>query len=145
MNARLKIHHGRYILIAGHGWPWLNGFAANWNYGRKGIGSSLGGSLNSCKSFGRPHIFQIIWRMTIYCLLYNIIISGVHTELILVRSFGDYKLLGATRDDAVGEASISSTFVGFGLSRWTDYRSDCNGRIILMLFSIAATGNLQKA
>lgn len=34
----------------------------------------------------------------------TLIISGGHTELILVRSFGDYKLLGATRDDAVGEA-----------------------------------------
>ncbi len=34
----------------------------------------------------------------------TLIISGGHTELILVKSFGDYSLLGATRDDAVGEA-----------------------------------------
>ncbi len=33
-----------------------------------------------------------------------LIVSGGHTEVHLVRSFGDYRLLGATRDDAVGEA-----------------------------------------
>lgn len=33
-----------------------------------------------------------------------LIVSGGHTELILVRKVGDYKLLGRTLDDAVGEA-----------------------------------------
>lgn len=33
-----------------------------------------------------------------------LLISGGHTELIEVSSWGDYKLLGQTRDDAVGEA-----------------------------------------
>lgn len=33
-----------------------------------------------------------------------LIISGGHTELVLVKSFGDYERLGGTRDDAVGEA-----------------------------------------
>lgn len=33
-----------------------------------------------------------------------LIVSGGHTELILVRGFGHYKLLGRTLDDAVGEA-----------------------------------------
>jgi N6-L-threonylcarbamoyladenine synthase len=33
-----------------------------------------------------------------------LIISGGHTELILMKGFGRYKLLGQTRDDAVGEA-----------------------------------------
>lgn len=33
-----------------------------------------------------------------------LIVSGGHTELILVRGFGQYKLLGRTLDDAVGEA-----------------------------------------
>ncbi len=32
------------------------------------------------------------------------IVSGGHTELVLVREWGDYRLLGATRDDAAGEA-----------------------------------------
>ena len=32
------------------------------------------------------------------------IFSGGHTELVLVRDFGDYLFLGGTRDDAVGEA-----------------------------------------
>ncbi|MDR1523061.1 MAG: tRNA (adenosine(37)-N6)-threonylcarbamoyltransferase complex transferase subunit TsaD [Endomicrobium sp.] len=33
-----------------------------------------------------------------------LIISGGHTELIIVEDFGRYKILGGTRDDAVGEA-----------------------------------------
>src|SRR5436305_14582679 len=33
-----------------------------------------------------------------------LVISGAHSELVLVRSHGDYELLGHTRDDAAGEA-----------------------------------------
>lgn len=33
-----------------------------------------------------------------------LIVSGGHTELILMNSFGQYRLLGRTHDDAVGEA-----------------------------------------
>ena len=34
----------------------------------------------------------------------SVVVSGGHTELILVKAFGDYTLLGSTRDDAAGEA-----------------------------------------
>lgn len=34
----------------------------------------------------------------------NLLVSGGHTQLILVKNFGDYELLGETLDDAVGEA-----------------------------------------
>jgi N6-L-threonylcarbamoyladenine synthase len=34
----------------------------------------------------------------------SVIISGGHTELIVVEDFGKYKILGGTRDDAAGEA-----------------------------------------
>jgi len=33
-----------------------------------------------------------------------LIISGGHTDLLLVKDFGKYQILGRTRDDAVGEA-----------------------------------------
>ncbi len=33
-----------------------------------------------------------------------LLVSGGHTELVLVKDFGDYRILGATLDDAVGEA-----------------------------------------
>lgn len=33
-----------------------------------------------------------------------LVVSGGHTHLYLVRSFGSYEVLGATRDDAAGEA-----------------------------------------
>lgn len=34
----------------------------------------------------------------------SLIVSGGHTEVVLARAFGDYELLGSTRDDAAGEA-----------------------------------------
>jgi len=34
----------------------------------------------------------------------SVIVSGGHTELIIVKDFGKYKFLGGTRDDAAGEA-----------------------------------------
>lgn len=33
-----------------------------------------------------------------------LLISGGHTELVLVKAWGEYELIGQTRDDAVGEA-----------------------------------------
>lgn len=33
-----------------------------------------------------------------------LIVSGGHTELVLMKDFGKYKLVGGTRDDAAGEA-----------------------------------------
>lgn len=33
-----------------------------------------------------------------------LIVSGGHTEVVLMRDYGDYLLLGSTRDDAAGEA-----------------------------------------
>jgi N6-L-threonylcarbamoyladenine synthase len=34
----------------------------------------------------------------------SLLVSGGHTELILIKKFGSYKLVGQTRDDAAGEA-----------------------------------------
>ncbi len=34
----------------------------------------------------------------------GLLVSGGHTEIVLMRDFGAYELLGETRDDAVGEA-----------------------------------------
>lgn len=36
--------------------------------------------------------------------LLTLIVSGGHTELVLVRDYGDYEVLGRTLDDAAGEA-----------------------------------------
>ena len=36
--------------------------------------------------------------------LISLIVSGGHSELWLVKNYGEYKLLGKTRDDAAGEA-----------------------------------------
>ncbi len=34
----------------------------------------------------------------------SLLISGGHTEIVLSKKFGEYKIIGSTRDDAVGEA-----------------------------------------
>jgi len=34
----------------------------------------------------------------------NLIVSGGHTELVLMRNYGEYELIGETLDDAIGEA-----------------------------------------
>lgn len=34
----------------------------------------------------------------------SLLISGGHTELVLIKKWGDYKIIGQTLDDAVGEA-----------------------------------------
>ncbi len=36
--------------------------------------------------------------------LISLLVSGGHTELVLVNGFGEYEKIGQTRDDAVGEA-----------------------------------------
>lgn len=45
----------------------------------------------------------------------SLIVSGGHTDLILVKNFGKYKILGRTRDDAVGEVFDKiAKFLGLG-------------------------------
>ena len=34
----------------------------------------------------------------------SLLVSGGHTEIVLIKDIGKYKILGATRDDATGEA-----------------------------------------
>ena len=77
------------------------------------IGVELGKSL--AWAWGKPlvavnhlegHIYSVWFdqatapQFPALCLL----VSGGHTELIVMRSHGQYKLLGMTRDDAAGEA-----------------------------------------
>jgi N6-L-threonylcarbamoyladenine synthase len=51
------------------------------------------------------HLYSsFIERRAITPPFLGVIISGGHTELIIVEDFGKYVTLGSTRDDAVGEA-----------------------------------------
>lgn len=44
-----------------------------------------------------------------------LVVSGGHTDLILVRDYGNYQILGRTRDDAAGEAfDKSARVLGLG-------------------------------
>jgi N6-L-threonylcarbamoyladenine synthase len=47
---------------------------------------------------------QFVFENTIQFPALALLISGGHTELVLVNNIGDYKIIGKTRDDAVGEA-----------------------------------------
>jgi len=50
------------------------------------------------------HIHAVSLEAEVPYPFLSLVVSGGHTELIHVREFGDYTLLGKTRDDAVGEA-----------------------------------------
>ena len=51
------------------------------------------------------------WRFPALALL----VSGGHTELVLMRDYGDYTVVGSTRDDAAGEAfDKSAKLLGLG-------------------------------
>jgi N6-L-threonylcarbamoyladenine synthase len=52
----------------------------------------------------RGHIHAISLTTTMKFPLLALIVSGGHTELVLMSSSTEYVLLGATKDDAVGEA-----------------------------------------
>lgn len=43
-------------------------------------------------------------KETIDFPMVSLLVSGGHSELVLIRSLGDYELIGQTRDDAAGEA-----------------------------------------
>lgn len=52
------------------------------------------------------HIFSVLYeaREAIALPALALLISGGHTELVHVKDFGNYEIMGQTRDDAVGEA-----------------------------------------
>ena len=51
-----------------------------------------------------------------------LIVSGGHSDIVLMKGHGDYTLLGRTRDDAAGEAfDKAARLVRFGVSRRTCY------------------------
>ncbi len=93
----------------------LNGIAVT--YG-PGLAGSLLVGLNFAKAMafaqsipftGINHIEGHLFSNSVYAEgpkppFISLIISGGHTQLVLVKKWGDYKILGRTRDDAVGEA-----------------------------------------
>ena len=50
------------------------------------------------------HIFAIHLTAKVETPFVSLVISGGHTQLVLVEDFGKYKILGKTYDDAAGEA-----------------------------------------
>jgi N6-L-threonylcarbamoyladenine synthase len=54
------------------------------------------------------HIYSILYDvLNTECLTLPalaLLVSGGHTELVYVRDFGNYEIIGRTRDDAVGES-----------------------------------------
>lgn len=54
------------------------------------------------------HIFSVLYDMpgdkSLKLPALALLVSGGHTELVHIKNFGNYEILGQTRDDAVGEA-----------------------------------------
>lgn len=52
----------------------------------------------------RGHIWSVLLGSEVRFPALALLVSGGHTELVLVRSINNYEILGKTLDDAVGEA-----------------------------------------
>jgi len=50
------------------------------------------------------HIYAVALEQTIQYPALAVVVSGGHTELVLLEAEGKFKIIGRTRDDAVGEA-----------------------------------------
>lgn len=70
----------------------------------KGIAYSLGVPLIPVNHIEAHLLSPFIGRDFPHGKFLALIVSGGHTELYIVKSIGDYELLGATLDDACGEA-----------------------------------------
>lgn len=97
------------------GWSDLQGIAVT---NGPGLAGSLLVGLNAAKAIslarnlaltGVNHLEAHIYANWLSCAdiafpVLCLIVSGGHTDLVLMRGHGDYRLLGRTRDDAAGEA-----------------------------------------
>ena len=102
------------LATAGVGWEEVDGVAATRGPGLVGsliVGLSLAKGLALARN--KPlvgvhhleaHVFSNLVAAQIEVPFLTLLVSGGHTELILVRELGSYEVLGRTRDDAAGEA-----------------------------------------
>ena len=99
---------------AGVDWTHIDGVAVTRGPGLVGallVGLSLAKGLAMAQS--KPligvhhlegHVFSNLVEQQVEVPFLTLLVSGGHTELILVEALGSYQLLGRTRDDAAGEA-----------------------------------------
>ena len=102
------------LATAGVGWEEVDGVAATRGPGLVGsliVGLSLAKGLALARN--KPlvgvhhleaHVFSNLVSAQVEVPFLTLLVSGGHTELILVRELGSYEVLGRTRDDAAGEA-----------------------------------------
>ena len=102
------------LATAGVGWEEVDGVAATRGPGLVGsliVGLSLAKGLALARN--KPlvgvhhleaHVFSNLIAAQVEVPFLTLLVSGGHTELILVRELGSYEVLGRTRDDAAGEA-----------------------------------------
>ena len=102
------------LATAGVGWEEVDGVAATRGPGLVGsliVGLSLAKGL--ALACNKPlvgvhhleaHVFSNLVAAQVEAPFLTLLVSGGHTELILVHKLGSYEVLGRTRDDAAGEA-----------------------------------------
>jgi len=102
------------LATAGIGWEDVDGVAATRGPGLVGsliVGLSLAKGVALARN--KPlvgvhhleaHVFSNLIAAQVGVPFLTLLVSGGHTELILVRTLGSYEVLGRTRDDAAGEA-----------------------------------------
>jgi len=82
--------------IEGHIYSALNGVNSNFQF-------PISNQIPNSKLFSKSKIKEQYCNETIFPLL-ALTVSGGHTSLTLMKTHGDYEQIGATIDDAVGEA-----------------------------------------
>ncbi len=102
------------LASAGIGWEEVDGVAVTRGPGLVGsliVGLSLAKGLALARN--KPligvhhleaHVFSNLVAAQVEVPFLTLLVSGGHSELILVRELGSYEVLGRTRDDAAGEA-----------------------------------------
>jgi len=74
-----------------------------WDIKVRGVNHMEGHIVSSLWQSKGPSKFKIKKSTEVFPAI-SLLISGGHTEIVEVKDIGKYKLLGKTRDDAVGEA-----------------------------------------
>ena len=69
----------------------------------KGIAYGLGIPLIGVNHL-EGHLLAIFLQKKIEFPFISLVVSGGHTDIYRVNNFGQYKILGRTRDDAAGES-----------------------------------------
>lgn len=100
-EARVKIEEIDLIAVA-NGPGLIGALLIGLNFA-KGLSLSLGKPLVGVNHV-EAHLYSVLMSHAVPLPSMGVVISGGHTALVKVEEIGQYRLIGQTQDDAIGEA-----------------------------------------